>query len=126
LQTSATLTLDDVAKRAADRLRQAAALNAEVYSDLVLLLADRARLIARVAELESKISDLNRGAANVEGHAEVRLLSVKSVRQMLDVGDTLVWQLISDGQLEKVKIGRLTRVPLSSVETFLARKKLSL
>jgi excisionase family DNA binding protein len=43
------------------------------------------------------------------------LLTVKEAAGMLGVGRTMVYELIADGRLEVVHIGRCARVPVQSV-----------
>lgn len=47
-----------------------------------------------------------------------RLLSVPEAARLLGIGRTTVYELISNGELETVKIGRSTRVPLDAVDAF--------
>ena len=50
------------------------------------------------------------------------LLDVREVGEQLGCGRTLVYQLIARGELPVVKLGRLTRIPASALETFVARR----
>jgi excisionase family DNA binding protein len=110
--------MDQIASRASDRLQKIATLNAEAYSDLVVLITDRAKLIARVAELECEIERLQNTA--VQPNSE-RLLSMTEVRSLLGLGATKVWSLVANGTFHKVKIGRLTRVTSASVDAYINR-----
>ena len=47
-----------------------------------------------------------------------RLLTVPDAARLLGIGRTTAYELISDGKLEIVKIGRSTRVPLDAVDNF--------
>lgn len=44
------------------------------------------------------------------------LVDVPEAARMLGCGRTLVYRLIAEGRLRTVKLGRLTRIPLSSLE----------
>lgn len=50
-----------------------------------------------------------------------RLLSVPEAARLLGIGRTTAYELISGGELETVKIGRSTRVPLDAVDAFVIR-----
>ena len=43
------------------------------------------------------------------------LVSIKETARLLDIGRSTVWSLLARGQLEKVKIGRATRITRESV-----------
>ena len=43
------------------------------------------------------------------------LVSIKETARLLDIGHSTVWSLLARGQLEKVKIGRSTRITRESV-----------
>jgi excisionase family DNA binding protein len=47
--------------------------------------------------------------------------SVEDAAKALGIGRTFVFQLIKEGQLKAVKIGRRTLVPVKEVEAFLCR-----
>jgi excisionase family DNA binding protein len=49
------------------------------------------------------------------------LLTVVQAAEMLAIGRTTVYQLISAGDLEVVHIGRATRVPVAAVEDLVTR-----
>jgi excisionase family DNA binding protein len=51
----------------------------------------------------------------------VKLLTVNEVASILGCGRTMVYELIDKGQLTRIKIGRLTRIPPSEVERFVRR-----
>lgn len=50
------------------------------------------------------------------------LLDVREVATALGCSRAYVYQLIAGGELHIVKLGRLTRVPLSSVEDLVRRR----
>lgn len=49
------------------------------------------------------------------------LLSVDQAAESLGVGTTLMRALVSSGEIESVKIGRLRRVPADALSTYVAR-----
>lgn len=50
------------------------------------------------------------------------LLDVHEVAATLGCGKTFVYELLAHGELRALKLGRLTRIPLTSVEDLIARK----
>jgi excisionase family DNA binding protein len=48
------------------------------------------------------------------------LLTVEDAARRLCIGRTLVYQLISSGELESVKVGRLRRVPAECLPEYVA------
>jgi excisionase family DNA binding protein len=48
------------------------------------------------------------------------LLTVEEAARRLRLGRTLVYRLISSGELESVKVGRLRRVPAESLPKYVA------
>ncbi len=50
------------------------------------------------------------------------LLTVEEAAQRLGIGRTLAWQLVRDGQLPSVRLGRLVRVPVRGLEDWLKRR----
>jgi excisionase family DNA binding protein len=51
-----------------------------------------------------------------------RLLTIRQVMESLQCGRTYVYALLQRGQLRAVNLGRLTRIPLSELEEFIAHK----
>lgn len=54
---------------------------------------------------------------------EPMLLTIPEAAQKLRIGRTLVYELISAGDLEVVHIGRASRVPLAAVRDFVAARR---
>jgi excisionase family DNA binding protein len=48
------------------------------------------------------------------------LLTVKQAAGMLNLGRSTVYQLIADGRLDVVHIGRSTRVPIDAITKFIS------
>jgi len=53
------------------------------------------------------------------------LLTVTDVAERLGCGRTFVYELISAGELETVKLGRLRRVPVAALDALVARLRAS-
>ena len=49
------------------------------------------------------------------------LLTAEEAAESLKIGRCKVYDLIRSGELESIKIGRLRRIPVSSVRSFAAR-----
>ena len=49
------------------------------------------------------------------------LLTVREVAERLGCGRTFVYELISSGELETVKLGRLRRVPVAALDALVER-----
>jgi excisionase family DNA binding protein len=54
------------------------------------------------------------------GKSDGLLLTVEEAAKRLRLGRTLVYQLISSGELESVKVGRLRRVPAECLPEYVA------
>jgi len=50
------------------------------------------------------------------------LLTVKNVAKRLAIGRTTVYELIANGGLRTIKIGRCRRIPESALEEWIARQ----
>lgn len=50
------------------------------------------------------------------------LMTVEDAARRLGIGKTLAWQLIWDGVLPSVRLGRLVRVPVRQLEDWIARE----
>ena len=60
------------------------------------------------------------------GHADRRadfvlLLSIQEAGRALGIGRSMTYELIAAGELETVHIGRAVRVPVDTIEDFVAR-----
>jgi excisionase family DNA binding protein len=55
-----------------------------------------------------------------DGTPDGLLLTVEEAARRLRLGRTLVYQLISSGELESVKVGRLRRVPAECLPEYVA------
>jgi len=52
---------------------------------------------------------------------EAILLTTEEAAELLNIGRSKVFDLIRNGELGSIKIGRLRRVPLDSIHEFTAR-----
>jgi excisionase family DNA binding protein len=55
-----------------------------------------------------------------DGQPDGLLLTVEEAARRLRLGRTLVYRLISSGELESVKVGRLRRVPAECLPEYVA------
>jgi excisionase family DNA binding protein len=55
-----------------------------------------------------------------DGQNDVLMLTVEEAARRLGLGRTLVYQLISSGELESVTVGRLRRVPAECLAEYIA------
>ena len=61
---------------------------------------------------------------NVTVRPDLRvLLSVNDAAERLDIGRTLPYELIADGELETIHVGRLHKVPVSSLTDYVERQR---
>jgi excisionase family DNA binding protein len=58
----------------------------------------------------------------MDATAPTKLLTVNEVAATLGCGRTLVYELLGRRELNHIKIGRLTRIPPSEVESFVRRR----
>ena len=50
------------------------------------------------------------------------LLTVREAAVVLAIGRTTLYQLIADGQVRTVRIGRAVRIPVAELESFVDRR----
>jgi len=60
----------------------------------------------------------NQALSNASLPTPMKLLTVNEVAEVLGCGRTMVYELIDKGQLTRIKVGRLTRIPPSEVDRF--------
>ncbi|WP_199440740.1 helix-turn-helix domain-containing protein [Umezawaea beigongshangensis] len=61
------------------------------------------------------------GNATAFQGSEDLLLSIKDAAKRLNIGRTLMYELVGTGQVETVHIGRLHRVPVSALIRYVER-----
>ncbi len=50
------------------------------------------------------------------------LLTVEEAARRLGIGKTLAWELVWQGVLPSVRLGRCVRIPLAALEEWIARR----
>ena len=53
------------------------------------------------------------------------LLSVEAAAERLDIGRTLLYELIAAGQIQTIHVGRLHKVPVESLHEYIERQRAS-
>jgi excisionase family DNA binding protein len=53
------------------------------------------------------------------------LLTVSEAAQQLGIGRSLLYELLADGQLESIHVGRLRRIPIDALADFIDRQRSS-
>ena len=51
------------------------------------------------------------------------LLTVPETAQVLGLGRTKIYELINDGELEAIHVGRAVRIPTEAISEFVQRKR---
>jgi excisionase family DNA binding protein len=59
-----------------------------------------------------------------ETTSERLLLTVEEAAERLGIGKTLAWELVWDGVLPSVRLGRCVRIPLQALEDWIARSSI--
>ncbi|MGH3972430.1 MAG: excisionase family DNA-binding protein [Pseudonocardiaceae bacterium] len=81
-----------------------------------------ATLLARLAEL---MTTENRHAETPQPPtrpiSERVLLTIEEAAEQLGIGRTLMYKLISNGEIESIHIGRLRRVPTAAIQNYAHR-----
>ena len=62
------------------------------------------------------------GGMDLQLNDEPMLLTIPEAAEQLRIGRTLIYELISAGELEVVHIGRASRVPLEALRDFVAAR----
>lgn len=57
-----------------------------------------------------------------EGDGLRLLVTVQEAAAVLAIGRTTLYQLIADGQMSTVRIGRAVRIPVAELEAFVDRR----
>jgi excisionase family DNA binding protein len=91
-------------------------MNPEIARDLLGLRAWLADLADQVATAADDVARL--AAAMDEAPPPPELLPVREVRRRLALGESTVYEMIADGRLPSVRVGRAVRVPIDAVERF--------
>lgn len=63
---------------------------------------------------------LEMGGRQNEAHPRPLCVRVPMAAKMLGIGSTKLYELIANGQLQTIKLGRVTLVPIASLEQLIA------
>ena len=63
--------------------------------------------------------------ATQERAAQRLLLTVSEAAHRLGIGRSLLYELLADGQLESIHVGRLRRIPIDALADFIDRQRSS-
>jgi excisionase family DNA binding protein len=58
-----------------------------------------------------------------DGHDQRLLLTVSEAAQQLGIGRSLLYELLADGQVESIHVGRLRRIPIDALADFIDRRR---
>jgi excisionase family DNA binding protein len=64
-------------------------------------------------------------SAAYDVHGQRLLLTVSEAAQQLGIGRSLLYELLADGQVESIHVGRLRRIPIDALADFIARQRSS-
>ena len=80
------------------------------------------KLGATAAETNSRHDDWS---APPEVHGQRLLLTVSEAAQRLGIGRSLLYELLAEGQIESIHVGRLRRIPIDALADFIDRQRSS-
>jgi excisionase family DNA binding protein len=81
----------------------------------------RTRQVASsAAEIHSHHDDWS---APQEVHGHCLLLTVSEAAQRLGIGRSLLYELLDDGQVESIHVGRRRRIPTDALATYIPRQR---
>jgi excisionase family DNA binding protein len=83
--------------------------------------AELAALLERLVELMSDSQRSESPHPPPRPLPERVLLTVEEAAEQLGIGRTLTYKLISNGEIESIRIGRLRRVPTAAVQDYARR-----
>ena len=81
------------------------------------ILEIQAELNRHQAELTKELAKLLRQLQEENVHHEERFYSVKKTAEILDMGESTVRRLISQGELKAVRVGGKLLIPASALQT---------
>ena len=67
------------------------------------------------------VADVRTASRERSDRPRALLLTIREVAERLGCGRTFVYELISSGELETVKLGRLRRVPVAALDALIER-----
>ena len=80
------------------------------------------RLVAPAETRASVVPDAQIINLTIENDEKL-LLTVVEAAHRLGIGRTLMYELLTSGQIESVHVGRLHKIPADALETFIARRR---
>ena len=86
--------------------------------------ADQSVRTRRVALSASEVHSSQRDwSAPHDAHGQRLLLTVSEAAQQLGIGRSLLYELLADGQVESIHVGRLRRIPIDALADFINRQR---
>jgi len=86
--------------------------------------ADQSVRTRRVALSASEVHNSQRDwSAPHDAHGQRLLLTVSEAAQQLGIGRSLLYELLADGQVESIHVGRLRRIPIDALADFINRQR---
>lgn len=83
--------------------------------------AEVATLLGRLLEIMSDSPRSESPPPSPRAMPERVLLTVEEAAEQLGIGRTLTYKLISNGEIESIRIGRLRRVPTTAIRDYANR-----
>jgi excisionase family DNA binding protein len=80
------------------------------------------KLGATAAETHNQHDDWS---APHDVHGQRLLLTVSEAAQQLGIGRSLLYELLADGQVQSIHVGRLRRIPIDALADFIDRQRWS-
>jgi excisionase family DNA binding protein len=84
--------------------------------------ARTSKLSATAAEPHNQHKDWS---APQQARGERLLLTVSEAAQRLGIGRSLLYELLADGQVESIHVGRLRRIPIDALSDYINRQRSS-
>ena len=78
------------------------------------------RVTSGSAEVRNRQPDWS---APHDGHGQRLLLTVSEAAQQLGIGRSLLYELLADGQVESIHVGRLRRIPIDALADYIDRQR---
>jgi excisionase family DNA binding protein len=89
------------------------------------LIPGRPTTVAAAAATTTFLGGVDRGNASVAGRPVRIVLTVGEAGELLGIGRTLMYSLVSSGAVESITIGRLRRVPVDAVSAYVEALRLT-
>ena len=78
------------------------------------------RVASSAAEVHNSQPDWS---APHDGRGQRLLLTVSEAAQQLGIGRSLLYELLADGEVESIHVGRLRRIPIDALADFIDRER---